>query len=90
MNIFYLKLLMRELFDFFFNSGDKEFIRITSCGAILTNNRERYALSFHKTSLKFEINYLLDNSYFTLPSMCFCQLLEISVRSNPANSVALL
>ena len=40
------------------------------------------------TSLKWTINYLLKTRYFTLVSKCFCQLIGISMGSNPAPFMA--
>ena len=36
----------------------------------------------YKTSLKLAIDYLLDNHYFTLGSLSFCQLIEIPMGSD--------
>ena len=41
-------------------------------------------MSFNRRSLKLEINYLLDNYYFYLGSMCFLQLIGIPLGSVPA------
>ena len=57
---------MRELINFCFDGGNKEFIDITRYGAIWTNSGEKYRLYFNGTSLKLAINYLIDNSYLTL------------------------
>ena len=76
---------MGELINFCLNDGDKEFIRITRNGAIWTNDK-KYRLSCNKTSLKFAVNYLLDNCYFILVSTCFCQVIGISVGSQPTPS----
>ena len=79
---------MGELINFCFNGGDKEFIGITRYGAIWTNSQEKYKLYFNKITLKLAINYLLDNCYFTLGSMCFCQLIGIPMGSDPAPFMA--
>ena len=80
-----LKSLMRELIKFCFNGDVKEFIGITRYGAIWITSWEKYELSFNKTSLKLAISYLIDNSCFTLDSMCFHQLIEIRMGSDPAS-----
>ena len=38
---------------------------------------------FNKTSFKLAINYLLDNCYFILCSMCFCQFAGIPMLFSP-------
>ena len=40
---------MEESNNFCFNDGDKEFISITSYGAIWTNNQQKCRLLFSKT-----------------------------------------
>ena len=56
---------------------------ITMYGAISTNDKQKYRLSFNKLSLKLAINYLLDNCYFTLGSTCFRQLSGTHIGSDP-------
>ena len=80
--------MLEELINFCFNDGDKEFIGITRYGAIYTNNQQKYRLSFNQTSLKSAINYLLDNRYLALGSMCFSQLIGIPMRYDPAAFMA--
>ena len=60
------KEVMEESNNFCFNDGDKEFISITSYGAILTNNQQKCRLVFSKTSLKLANDQLLDYCYFFL------------------------
>ena len=43
------KEVMEESNNFCFNDGDKEFISITSYGAIWTNNQQKCRLLFSKT-----------------------------------------
>ena len=69
-----LKSVIEELINFSFNGGVGQFIGITRYGAIWTNNQHRHELIFNKRSLKLEINYLLDNDYFAMGSMCFRQV----------------
>ena len=65
-----LRTVMVILIDFFFESGDTEFTRITRYGVIWISSRQKYRLYF-KTSLKSAINYLLNNCYFTFGSIRF-------------------
>ena len=74
---------MLELINFCFNSDDTEFIGIFRYGATWTSSRPKCRLSFNKTSLKFVINYLPDNCYFALASMCFRQLIEFTMVPDP-------
>ena len=73
-----------ELINFSINSEDKEFIGITSYGAIWTDNQPKYRFNFNKTYLKFVMNYLTDNCCFTLGSMCFPQLIGILMGPGPS------
>jgi len=79
---------MSESINFCFNGGDKEFIGITKFGASWTNNKDKYNVTFNKTSLKLAINYLLDNCFFTMGTMCFRQLIGIPMGSDPAPFMA--
>ena len=83
-----LKSGVAELINFCFNGGDKEFIGVTRYGVILTNGRGKYRLPINKTSLKSDPNYLQGNSYFTLGSTCFRQLIIIPVGSYPTPVIA--
>ena len=74
-----LRTVMVILIDFFFESGDTEFNRITRYGVIWISSRQKYRLYF-KTSLKSAINYLLYNCYFTFGSM----FLVIDWNADPA------
>ena len=58
----------------FLNTRDKESTGINKYVA-----KEKNRLSFNKTSLKLAINYLTNNSYFTLGSMGFRKLTGISM-----------
>ena len=58
----------------FLNTRDKESTGINKYVA-----KEKNRLSFNKTSLKLAINYLPNNSYFTLGSMSFRKLTGISM-----------
>ena len=77
-----LKSVTGEFINFC-NVGGKESIGITKYGAIWTNSQEKYRLCFNKKSLKLTINYSLDNSHFTLGSMCFHQLIGIPMGFDP-------
>ena len=57
----------KELINFFFSGGDREFMGITKYGAIWANSHEKYILS-----LKLAINYLLNSSYFAIGCERFC------------------
>ena len=46
------------------------------------NDQQDYNLSVNETSLKWEINYSLDNCYFAYGSIRFCQLIGNPMRSN--------
>ena len=83
-----LKSVMSNLINFCFHGGDKEYIAVTNFGAIWTNDKDKYKINFSKTSLKLAINYLLDNCYFTLGTMCFRQLIGIPMGSDPAPFMA--
>lgn len=73
----YLKEVIVEFLNFCFNTGDKVFIGITK-------GWEKYRLSFSKTSFKLAIHYLRRNSYFTLASLCFGQLIGVFNGPDPA------
>ena len=76
--------MIRELIDFCFRDGDKEFTWIIRCGAIWTNSRQKYNLPFKKSSLKLAVDYLLENIYFTLRNKIDCrQLIGIPTESDP-------
>ena len=74
-----LKSVMGQLINFCFNGGDEEFIGTTRYCA---NSQQKHRLSFNKSSSKLAFNYLLDNSYFTLGSMCFRRLIGIPMGSD--------
>ena len=76
-----LKSVMGELINFYFSSGDREFIGITRHGAIWTKSRPKYRLSFKSTSLKVAITYLLDRFHFTLGSTSLSQLIKVIMAS---------
>ena len=73
-----------ELLNFYFSDDDTKFIRITSDSGTWTSSRPKYRLPFSKTFLNFAINYLLDNCYFELGSLCFRQLIEVTMVFDPA------
>ena len=79
-----LKSVIRELINCCFNGGDRQLIGITRYGAFWTNSQEKHRSFFNKTFLKLAIDYLLDNSYFALGSLCFRQLVGIPMRCDLA------
>ena len=83
-----LKSVMSELINFCFNGGDKEYIGIYRGNGVWTNDQGKYNITFNKKNLKLAINYLLDNCYFTLGSLCFRQIVGIPMGSDPAPFMA--
>ena len=79
-----MKSVMEEFANFCFNDGDKKSIGIIKHGVIWSNSQEKYRLFFIKRSLKLAINYLIENSHFTLGKMCFRQLIRIPMESDLA------
>ena len=65
---------MWELINFCFKGGNKDSLGLLG---IWTNSRQKYRFSINKALLKLAFNYLLDNCYLTLGSMCFRQLIGI-------------
>ena len=59
-----LKNVMRELINFYFKGGEKEFIVVAKFGATWTDNRNKFKITFDKASLKLAITFLLDNCFF--------------------------
>ena len=57
---------------------------MTRYGASGTKSQQKYTFSFDKTFLNLTVNYLLNNCYFTLGSMCFHPLVGIFIGSHPA------
>ena len=66
------------------NHGGKKLGGSSRYSAIWTNTQQKHRLSLNKTSSKLAINYLLDNCYFPLGSMCLIELSEIPIWSDPA------
>ena len=79
-----MKSVIEEFANFCFNDGDKKSIGIIKHGVIWSNSQEKYRLFFIKRSLKLAINYLIENSHFTLGKMCFRQLIRIPMESDLA------
>ena len=55
---------MRELINFYFKGGEKEFIVVAKFSATWTDNRNKFKITFDKASLKLAITFLLDNCFF--------------------------
>ena len=61
---------MRELINFCFKSGEKQFIAVRKFGAAGTEKKNKVKTTFDKASLKLFINFLLDNCFFLILVIC--------------------
>ena len=59
-----LKSVMRELINFCFKSGEKQFIAVRKFGVAETEKKNKVKTTFDKASLKLFINFLIDNCFF--------------------------
>ena len=62
---------MRELINFCFKGGEKQFIAAAKFRATWTDNKSKFKITFDKVSLKLSINFFLSNCFFNFGSFAF-------------------
>ena len=76
---------MRELINFFFKGREKQFIAITKLEATQTDDKNKFKITFNKTSLKLAINFLPGNFFFfNFGNFPFRQITGIRIGFDPA------
>ena len=79
--------MIRELINFPFKGGGKEFIPINKFRARLTDNQKKFKITSDKSSLKLAINFLLNNCFFNFGNLFFQQITGTSMGSDPATFI---
>ena len=79
--------MIRELINFPFKDGGKEFISINKFRARLTDNQKKFKITSDKSSLKLAINILLNNCFFNFGNLLFQQITGTSMGSDPATFI---
>ena len=79
-----LKYPIKEVKDICFKVKQGRYIVISEYGGTWTNDTNKYNLSFDKKSPKLAINYFLEQCFFIISSLTFCQNMNIPMGSDPA------
>ena len=85
-----VKNVMRELINFCFKSGEKQFVAVTKFGAVGTEKKNKFKITFDQASLKLAINFLLDNCFLNFGNLYFQQITRILMDCDPATFRAYL
>ena len=76
--------VLNILTDFCFNAGDKKYLKITSYGATWVDEYSDSGTVLCKEEIKEAVAYLVSNSYLTIGSKIFRQIIGIPMGSDPA------
>ena len=80
--------MTRELINFCFKGGEKEFIAVTKFRATWTDNNTKFKITFDKAFLKLAITFLLDNFFFDFGNLPFPKITGIPMGFDPTPFVA--
>ena len=85
-NIPHDKLLyvLNNIIDFCFNGGEHQFLKVSSFCTQWVKEKPTSGVYFDRDSLKNAVKYLITNSYFTVGSKIFRQIIGIPMGSDPA------
>ena len=79
-----LKKVLNEIIDFAFKGGTREFIKVYSSTAYWTKTSSKKDNLYTKEQIKESLRYLIDNSFFSVGSDLFKQVIGIPMVSDPA------
>ena len=79
-----LKKVLNEIIDFAFKGGTREFIKVYSSTAYWTKTSSKKDNLYTKEQIKESLRYLIDNSFFSVGSDLFKQVIGIPMGSDPA------
>ena len=79
-----LLMVLNSLIDFCFDGGESKYITVNSYGVRWVKNIKDNILYLNKQPTKDAVDYFLFNSYFTVGSKIFCQIIGIPMGCDPA------
>ena len=79
-----LKKVLNEIIDFAFKGGTREFIKVYNSTAYWTKTSSKKDNLYTKEQIKESLRYLIDNSFFSVGSDLFKQVIGIPMGSDPA------
>ena len=77
-----------ESWSIFALERGKQFIAVRKFGATWADNKNKFMITFDKTSLKLAISFFLDNHFFSFSKFSFWQIIGIPKCSDPAPFIA--
>ena len=77
-------MVLNSFIDFCFDGGECKYITVNNYGARWVNNIKDNVICLNKQQIKDAVAYLLLNCYFTVGPKIFCQIIGISMGSDPA------
>ena len=77
-------MVCNSLIDFCFDGGECKYIAVNNYGARWVKNIKDNVVCLNKQQIKDAVAYLLLNCYFTVGPKIFCQIIGISMGSDPA------
>ena len=75
---------MRELINFFFKGREKQFIAVTKLEATQTDDKNKFKITFNKTSLKLPLIFFLVIFFFNFENLPCRQITGIHIGFDPA------
>ena len=79
-----LLMVLSNFIDFRFDGGECKYITVNSYGARWVKNIKDNVICLNKDQIKDAVAYLLLNCYFTVGPKIYCQIICISMWSDPA------
>ena len=79
-----LKEVLNNIIDFAFKGGTREYIKVYNSTAYWTKTSSRRDNLYTREQIKESLKYLIDNSFFSVGSDIFRQVIGIPMGSDPA------
>ena len=83
-----LLMILNSLIDFCFDGGESKYITVNNYGARWVENIKDNVICLNKQQIKDAVAYVLLNCYFTVGPKIFCQIIGITMASDPAHFFA--